>query len=87
MTPRPSAATDHASPRANVISNSAALMASPPAQPQHAMADLPHGLLDAELLPKYRRDLVGKLRAMRTELQTLQPQSGHCRLVRFLKLF
>lgn len=44
-------------------------------------ADLPQGLLDgADLLPKYRRDLVGKLRAFRNELQNLQPQSGHCRL-------
>lgn len=46
-----------------------------------APADLPQGLLEgAELLPKYRRDLVGKMRSLRTELQTLQPQSGHCRL-------
>ncbi|XP_058828443.1 E3 ubiquitin-protein ligase SMURF2 [Topomyia yanbarensis] len=45
------------------------------------IADLPQGLLDgAELLPKYRRDLVGKIRSLRAELQTLQPQSGHCRL-------
>lgn len=45
------------------------------------MPDLPQGLLEsADLLPKYRRDLVGKLRALRTELQTMQPQSGHCRL-------
>nr|XP_022916768.1 E3 ubiquitin-protein ligase SMURF1 isoform X2 [Onthophagus taurus] len=44
-------------------------------------SDLPHGLLnDSELLPKYRRDLVGKLKALRAELQALQPQSGHCRL-------
>ncbi|KAF5295220.1 hypothetical protein FQR65_LT10504 [Abscondita terminalis] len=43
--------------------------------------DLPQGLLnDSELLPKYRRDLVGKLRALRAELNALQPQSGHCRL-------
>lgn len=43
--------------------------------------DLPQGLLEgAELLPKYRRDLVGKMRALRNELQALQPQSGHCRL-------
>lgn len=43
--------------------------------------DLPQGLLDgAESLPKYRRDLVGKIRALRVELQALQPQSGHCRL-------
>lgn len=51
------------------------------AQPQSVPADLPQGLLEgADLLPKYRRDLVGKMRALRTELQTLQPQSGHCRL-------
>uniref|UniRef100_A0A0K8U308 E3 ubiquitin-protein ligase SMURF1 n=3 Tax=Bactrocera latifrons TaxID=174628 RepID=A0A0K8U308_BACLA len=44
-------------------------------------ADLPQGLLEgSELLPKYRRDLVSKMRALRTDLQTLQPQSGHCRL-------
>lgn len=43
--------------------------------------DLPQGLMDsADLLPKYRRDLVGKIRALRAELQLLQPQSGHCRL-------
>uniref|UniRef100_U5EYM0 E3 ubiquitin-protein ligase SMURF1 n=1 Tax=Corethrella appendiculata TaxID=1370023 RepID=U5EYM0_9DIPT len=48
---------------------------------QSNIPDLPQGLLDgAELLPKYRRDLVGKLRALRTDLQALQPQSGHCRL-------
>lgn len=49
--------------------------------PSAIPTDLPQGLLEgAELLPKYRRDLVGKLRALRTELQGLQPQSGHCRL-------
>lgn len=43
--------------------------------------DLPRGLLESsELLPKYRRDLVSKMRVLRTELQGLQPQSGHCRL-------
>lgn len=35
---------------------------------------------DPELLPKYRRDLVGKIRHLRAELTALQPQSGHCRL-------
>uniref|UniRef100_A0A182JV31 HECT-type E3 ubiquitin transferase n=1 Tax=Anopheles christyi TaxID=43041 RepID=A0A182JV31_9DIPT len=47
----------------------------------HNIPDLPQGLMDsADLLPKYRRDLVGKIRALRQELQLLQPQSGHCRL-------
>lgn len=31
-------------------------------------------------MPKQKRDLVQKLRALRTELQPLQPHSGHCRL-------
>lgn len=42
--------------------------------------DLPRDLLDSELLPKYKRDLVTKQKSLRTELQALQPQSGHCRL-------
>ncbi|XP_032589924.1 E3 ubiquitin-protein ligase Smurf1 [Drosophila grimshawi] len=49
--------------------------------PHIVVPDLPQGLLEgADLLPKYRRDLVGKMKALRSELQTLQPQSGHCRL-------
>ncbi|KAG1714616.1 E3 ubiquitin-protein ligase SMURF2 [Nymphon striatum] len=31
-------------------------------------------------VPKYKRDLVQKMKHLRTELQTLQPPSGHCRL-------
>ncbi|XP_055338983.1 E3 ubiquitin-protein ligase SMURF2-like [Paramacrobiotus metropolitanus] len=31
-------------------------------------------------LPKYRRDLIAKLQSFRTEIQNIQPQSGHCRL-------
>lgn len=43
--------------------------------------DLPQSLLNEnEHLPKYRRDLVAKLKVLRAELQALQPQSGHCRL-------
>lgn len=63
------------------IANGAA--ASVPVSPRSRAneTDLPQGLLnDSELLPKYRRDLVGKLRALRAELTTMQPQSGHCRL-------
>ncbi|XP_046461626.1 E3 ubiquitin-protein ligase SMURF1-like [Daphnia pulex] len=33
-----------------------------------------------EALPRYKRDLVAKIKILRTELQTMQPQSGHCRL-------
>lgn len=60
--------------RSNVITNTAAVTSNGSTVP-----DLPVGLLESEL-PKYRRDLVGKLRALRSELQALQPQSGHCRL-------
>ena len=33
-----------------------------------------------EELPQYKRDLVAKLKVLRTELSALQPPSGHCRL-------
>ena len=33
-----------------------------------------------ESLPKYKRDLVAKMKVLRCELGSLQPQSGHCRL-------
>eukprot|EP00095_Tigriopus_kingsejongensis_P011506 maker-scaffold56_size446035-snap-gene-3.36 protein:Tk11506 transcript:maker-scaffold56_size446035-snap-gene-3.36-mRNA-1 annotation:"e3 ubiquitin-protein ligase smurf1 isoform x1" len=35
---------------------------------------------DNEVLPKYKRDLVAKIKLLRQELQSQQPQSGHCRL-------
>ena len=37
-----------------------------------------HG--DPEVLPKYKRDLVAKIKVLRQELSGLQPPSGHCRL-------
>jgi len=33
-----------------------------------------------EILPRYKRDLVAKMKVLRTELSSLQPGSGHCRL-------
>lgn len=68
---RPNNVIEH---RSNVITNTAAVTNNGSTIP-----DLPAGLLESEL-PKYRRDLVGKLRQLRSELQALQPQSGHCRL-------
>lgn len=41
---------------------------------------LPKGSTSNEPLPKYKRDIVAKIRCLRTEIVTLQPQSGHCRL-------
>ena len=31
-------------------------------------------------LPKYKRDLVQKMKVLRNELQAMQPQAGHCRV-------
>lgn len=70
---RPNNVIEH---RSNVITNTAAVTGNINGS---TIPDLPIGLLESEL-PKYRRDLVGKLRALRSELQALQPQSGHCRL-------
>lgn len=65
----------------NTVSTTTTITTIIPTEGRAVPADLPQGLLEgADLLPKYRRDLVGKLRALRTELQALQPQSGHCRL-------
>jgi len=33
-----------------------------------------------EVLPKYKRDLNAKIKALRVELQLLQPRNGHCRI-------
>ncbi|XP_046391543.1 E3 ubiquitin-protein ligase SMURF1-like isoform X2 [Ischnura elegans] len=40
----------------------------------------PSSSKDSDCYVRCKRDLVGKLRQLRTELQALQPQSGHCRL-------
>lgn len=77
---RPNNVVEH---RSNVITNTAVTgnlsSTSHATTGSNAISNLPIELLESEL-PKYRRDLVGKLKALRSELQTLQPQSGHCRL-------
>lgn len=35
---------------------------------------------EQEALPKYKRDLVQKLKVLRAELKATQPQAGHCRM-------
>lgn len=72
-------------------------MESTSSQNAQTVSELPKELMDNELLPKYKRDLVAKLKCLRAELNALQPQSGHCRLEvsrneifevsNFLKLF
>ncbi|XP_012271546.1 E3 ubiquitin-protein ligase SMURF2 [Orussus abietinus] len=51
-----------------------------PVENPQTVSDLPKELMESELLPKYKRDLVAKLKCLRAELNVLQPQSGHCRL-------
>jgi E3 ubiquitin ligase SMURF1/2 len=53
---------------------------TPPTPNGQTVSDLPKELMESELLPKYKRDLVAKLKCLRAELNALQPQTGHCRL-------
>ena len=39
-----------------------------------------NGKSDVDALPKYKRDLVAKIKVLRQDLSGLQPPSGHCRL-------
>ena len=71
-------------PPANA-SNSNGREAASADQPDGAVASTPVPasplLLEGmDMLPKYKRDLVAKIKVLRQELSTLQPQSGHCRL-------
>ena len=36
--------------------------------------------VDCSPVPKYKRDLVQKMKMLHAELSTLQPQTGHCRV-------
>ncbi|XP_015608168.1 E3 ubiquitin-protein ligase SMURF2 isoform X2 [Cephus cinctus] len=60
--------------------NTTTAESTPSTQNGQTVSDLPKELMESELLPKYKRDLVAKLKCLRAELNALQPQSGHCRL-------
>ncbi|EFN81984.1 E3 ubiquitin-protein ligase Smurf1 [Harpegnathos saltator] len=64
----------------NGSNNNSPTMESVRPQNAQTVSELPKELMDNELLPKYKRDLVAKLKCLRAELNALQPQSGHCRL-------
>ncbi|CAL1687113.1 unnamed protein product [Lasius platythorax] len=64
----------------NGNNNNSPTMESASSQNAQTVSELPKELMDNELLPKYKRDLVAKLKCLRAELNALQPQSGHCRL-------
>jgi E3 ubiquitin ligase SMURF1/2 len=76
------ATTTTTTPSVALTNGQAAPQNPAPLSPRTRLGEeLPQGLLnDCEHLPKYRRDLVAKLKALRAELTALQPQSGHCRL-------
>ncbi|XP_063992089.1 E3 ubiquitin-protein ligase SMURF1 [Diachasmimorpha longicaudata] len=67
-------------PNANQTNRTITNNNSPTETPPQTISDLPKELMESELLPKYKRDLVAKLKCLRAELNALQPQSGHCRL-------
>ncbi|XP_043794600.1 E3 ubiquitin-protein ligase SMURF2 [Apis laboriosa] len=64
----------------NGSNNNSPTLENTSAQNAQTVSELPKELMDNELLPKYKRDLVAKLKCLRAELNALQPQSGHCRL-------
>lgn len=64
----------------NGNNNNSPTMENASSQNAQTVSELPKELMDNELLPKYKRDLVAKLKCLRAELNALQPQSGHCRL-------
>ena len=51
---------------------------SPGAKPPRGLLDISSAHQDN--LPKSKRDLVAKMKVLKTELSSLQPASGHCRL-------
>lgn len=82
-TTTPATTTTTTAPAPAPLANGqAAPQNSAPVSPRARVTDdLPQSLLnESEHLPKYRRDLVAKLKVLRAELNALQPQSGHCRL-------
>lgn len=66
----------------HILPNAAALRPPMPT-PSPSKPVAPRGLLEGtspEILPRYKRDLVAKMKVLRAELNSLQPQSGHCRI-------
>jgi len=72
----------------HILPNAAALRPpAPTPRPAHSSNSSPgpRCILEAnpsssEALPRYKRDLVAKMKVLKSELAALQPQSGHCRL-------
>ncbi|XP_014229977.1 E3 ubiquitin-protein ligase SMURF2 isoform X1 [Trichogramma pretiosum] len=80
-TPTPAINVNQQRPRPEAAGNNNSIMTETTATPNgQTISDLPKELMESELLPKYKRDLVAKLKCLRAELNALQPQTGHCRL-------
>ena len=71
--PPPPSSSDHS------VSALSSIEAQPASQNQQSGDDLCVADNDSPL-PKYKRDLVQKMKILRQELHALQPQTGHCRI-------
>jgi len=72
--PPPPSLSDHS------ISAPSSTEAPPPACENHQSGDDPCIADNDSPLPKYKRDLIQKMKILRQELHALQPQTGHCRI-------
>ncbi len=76
-----SAVTDGEQPPTAAVSEAGPPLPAPRNHPESPKPNLMKSLFgNEESLPKYKRDLVAKMKVLRSELSSLQPQSGHCRL-------
>lgn len=53
---------------------------APQQKEQPVLCNLPEEPEECLTAPKYKRDLVHKLKVLRQELSQQQPQAGHCRI-------
>ncbi len=75
--------TNHSAVPANVSIGSGATTAGQnncQRDPRGRAVHIGDGKNDVEVLPKYKRDLNAKIKALRVELQLIQPRNGHCRI-------
>lgn len=65
---------------ANLISNGGSRSSPSSATSEAKGGKIPGAVTSLDELPQYKRDLVAKMKVLRSELSALQPPSGHCRL-------
>jgi len=72
--PPPPPLSDHLIPPPSSTEAPPPTCQNPPSGDDSCLAD------NDSPLPKYKRDLVQKMKILRQELHALQPQTGHCRI-------